>query len=131
MFAEMRKNIILKDYPELAAKNIGAIYLVDAANAVLGPMSERAQKYSLKTLEKMGVIVKLGVGVKDSTNDSVLLSDGTVISTVNLIWTVGVTGKTFEGLTKEIYGRGRRMQADAYNKVNGTKNIFALAIPAY
>ena len=39
MFAEMKKTIIAKDYPELKGAG-GEIYLVDCLNAVLTPMSE-------------------------------------------------------------------------------------------
>jgi len=126
MFAEMRKNIILKDYPELSGTNAGAIYLIDRTEAVLGPMSEKAQKYSYETLRKMGVIIKLGVGVSDFLNNVVTLSDGTTITTATLIWTAGVTAKTFEGIPQEVYGRGRRMQVDAFNRIEGYENIFAI-----
>jgi len=126
MFAEMRKNIILKDYPELAKANVGAIYLIDAANAVLGPMSENAQRYSYNTLKKMGVLIKLGVGVSDFKDDIVTLSDGTSIETTTLIWTAGVTSKVFKGIPQEVYGRGRRMQVDAYNRITGLESIFAI-----
>lgn len=126
MFAEMRKNIILKDYPELAGTNSGAIYLIDTGKAVLGAMSPNAQKYSHATLREMGVIIKLGVGVSDFKDDVVLLSDGTSITSATLIWTAGITGKTFEGIPKEVYGRGNRMQVDAFNRVIGLDDIFAI-----
>jgi NADH dehydrogenase len=32
----------------------------------------------------------------------------------------------FEGIPAESYGRGRRMATDAFNKVNGTENIYAI-----
>jgi NADH dehydrogenase len=34
----------------------------------------------------------------------------------------------FEGIPAESYGRGRRMATDAFNKVNGTENIYAIDI---
>ncbi len=126
MFAEMRKNIILKDYPELAGTGASAIYLIDRTDAVLGPMSEKAQKYSYQALTKMGVIIKLGVGVSDFKNDTVTLSDGTTITAATLIWTAGVMAKSFEGIPQEVYGRGRRMQVDTYNRLVGFENIFAI-----
>ncbi|HEX7757599.1 MAG TPA: NAD(P)/FAD-dependent oxidoreductase [Niabella sp.] len=126
MFAEMRTKIVQKDYPELAGRQVGKIYLVDGGNAVLGPMSEKSQKYSRESLEKLGVIIKLGVTVKDFKDDTVFLSDGTTIQTTTLIWAAGVTAKTFEGIPPESYGRGRRMIVDAFNKLNGYPNIYAL-----
>ncbi|MBX2922172.1 MAG: NAD(P)/FAD-dependent oxidoreductase [Chitinophagaceae bacterium] len=126
MFAEMRKNIILKDYPEFAGTTTSAIYLIDTAEAVLRPMSQKAQKYSYDTLKKMGVVIRLGTGVRNFENDMVTLSDGTSIATTNLIWTAGVTSKVFEGIPQEVYGRGRRMQVDEFNKINGFENIYAV-----
>jgi NADH dehydrogenase len=125
MLADMRKNIVRKDYPELTGHK-GAIILVDGAPTVLAPMSEQSQKYTYDTLIKMGVDVKLNKQVKDYTNDTVTFADGETIQTKILIWAAGVTGKVFEGIPAECYGRGRRLIVDAYNKVQGTNNIFAL-----
>jgi NADH dehydrogenase len=46
-------------------------------------------------------------------------------SNQNLIWAAGVSAIVFEGIPAESYGRGRRMATDAFNKVNGTENIYA------
>src|SRR5690606_21491608 len=59
MLAEMGADILKKDYPEFRSQNV-QIYLVDAAPAVLSPMSEKAQRYTKEELTQMGVIVKLG-----------------------------------------------------------------------
>ncbi|MBO9620411.1 MAG: NAD(P)/FAD-dependent oxidoreductase [Niabella sp.] len=126
MFAEMRTKIVQKDYPELAGRQVGKIYLVDGGKAVLGPMSEQSQQYSKESLEKLGVIIKLGTTVKDFKDDTVFLSDGTTIATTTLIWAAGVTAQTFEGIPTETYGRARRMMVDACNKINGFSNIYAL-----
>lgn len=125
MFAEMRKNILLKEYPELdtTASNI---YLVDGGDALLSPMSEASQKDTLEALTKLGVIVKLNSRVTDYVDDTVYFENGETIKTKNLIWAAGVTAKIFEGLPAESYGRGRRMATDAFSKVNATENIYAI-----
>ena len=125
MFAEMRKNILLKEYPELdtTASNI---YLVDGGDALLAPMSEASQKDTLKALTQLGVIVKLNSRVTDYVDDTVYLENGETIKTRNLIWAAGVTAKIFEGMPAESYGRGRRMATDAFSKVNATENIYAI-----
>lgn len=125
MFAEMKKLVIPKDYPELIGSN-GEIYLVDGLKSVLAPMSEKSQKYTYDTLTEMGVNIKLDCMVKDFNNDVVEFSTGESIEAKTLIWAAGVTASVFEGLEKESYGRGRRMLVDAYNKVEGTTNIYAL-----
>jgi NADH:ubiquinone reductase (H+-translocating) len=125
MFAEMRKNILLKEYPELdtTASNI---YLVDGGDALLAPMSEASQKDTLEALTQLGVIVKLNSRVTDYVDDTVYFENGETIKTRNLIWAAGVTAKIFEGMPTESYGRGRRMATDAFSKVNATQNIYAI-----
>ena len=125
MFAEMRKNILLKEYPELdtTASNI---YLVDGGDALLAPMSEASQKDTLEALTNLGVVVKLNSRVTDYVDDTVYFENGETIKTRNLIWAAGVTAKIFEGMPTESYGRGRRMATDAFSKVNATENIYAI-----
>ncbi len=126
-FAEMKQNIIKKDYPELSHEDLGDIYLIDGQQTVLAPMSEKAQRYTETVLRKKGVKLKLGVFVKDFVNDEVLLSDGTVVDARNLIWAAGVAAKTFDGIdTPEHLGRGRRMKVDAFNKMEGYEDIYAI-----
>lgn len=125
MLAEMRKSILRKDYPELAAHK-AHIYLVDGASALLTSMSERSQTYTYDTLMKMRVKVRLNTQVKDYINDTVILADGEAIQTKILFWTAGVTAKVFEGLPPESYGPGNRLSADEFNKVAGTGNIYAI-----
>ena len=125
MFAEMRKSILIKEYPELdtTASNI---YLVDGGDALLSPMSVASQQDTLEAVTKLGVVVKLNTRVVDYKEDTVFFADGNTIQTKNLIWAAGITAREFEGIPAESYGRGKRMLADAFNKVNGTTNIFAI-----
>jgi NADH dehydrogenase len=125
MFAEMRKNILLKEYPELST-TASNVYLVDGGNALLSPMSVASQEDTLEAVTKLGVVVKLNTRVVDYKDDTVFFADGKTIQTKNLIWAAGVSAKEFEGIPAESYGRGKRMATDAFNKVNGTENIFAI-----
>lgn len=127
IFAEMKQNIMRKDYPELTYDDLGDIYLIDGQNTVLAPMSKKAQAYTEKILLKKGVKLKLGVQVTDFLNDEVYLSDGTILDARNLIWAAGISAKTFKGIDdKQYLGRGRRMKTDAYNKMEGFENIYAI-----
>jgi len=125
MFAEMRKNILLKEYPELGT-TASNIYLVDGAPALLTPMSKESQDDTLKALTDLGVVVKLNNNVVDYVDDTVHFANGETIQTKNLIWAAGVTAREFKGLPAESYGRGKRLTTDAFNKINGTENIYAL-----
>ena len=125
MFAEMRKNILLKDYPELATA-ASKIYLVDGGDALLSPMSVDSQKDTLKALIQLGVDVKLNTRVVNYENDIVYFGNGETIVTKNLIWAAGVTAREFDGISSESYGQSKRLITDAYNKVTATTNIFAV-----
>jgi len=125
MMAELGSYIAAKEYPEI--KNLqGHIHLVDASPSLLGPMSKKAQKEAFEVLTKLGVKVQLNVAVKDYKDGIVYLSNGEQIATNVLIWTSGVVAKKVPGLPEESIGRGRRIKVDAYNKVEGTKNIYAI-----
>jgi len=125
MFAEMKRNIIAKDYPELKGAN-GEIYLVDGLKSVLAPMSEKSQQYTYDTLTKMGVKIRLNAMVKDFVDDTVHFANGDSIPSKNLIWAAGVTAIVFKGLPDAVYGRGRRMIVDEFNRVEGVQDIYAI-----
>lgn len=125
MFAEMKRTILAKDYPELKGAG-GEIHLVDGLKSVLAPMSEKSQQYTYDTLTKMGVKVKLNVMVKDFVDDTVHFADGSTIEAKNLIWAAGVTAMTFKGMPEEAYGKGKRLQVDEFNKVKGLEDIYAI-----
>ncbi len=125
MLAEMRQNILRKDYPELG-DNRFRIVLVDGAPVLLTPMSKRSQQYTLDSLLKMGVEVKLNKQVKDYADNAVVFADGERIETKLLFWTAGVTASVFEGIPQTSIGRGRRILVNEYNEVQGLKDVFAV-----
>jgi len=125
MFAEMKRGILRKEYPELAGK-AGNIYLVDGGDALLSPMSVKSQQDTLEALTKLGIKVRLNSHVKDFVDGKVLFANGEFIETSTMIWAAGVTASIFEGLPTVSYGRGKRMVSDAYNKVQAVDNIYAI-----
>lgn len=122
--AEMRRFIVPKDYPDL--KTPMDVYLVEGSGRLLGVMSERASKNAKKDLEKMGVKVLLNTKVTDYRDGHVVFDNRDSLITDNLIWVSGVTANRFEGITPEQTGRGGRILVDAYNRVQGAENIFAV-----
>ncbi len=125
MLAEMRKNILYKDYPELAESSF-RIILVDGAPTLLAPMSKASQQYTFESLSKMGVEIKLNTQVKDYIDNKVIFANGEAIETKVLFWTAGVTCDFIEGLPKEAYGKGRRLLVDNYNRLEAFENIYAI-----
>jgi NADH dehydrogenase len=89
-------------------------------------MSPQSQQDTYKALTELGVKIKLDYQVKDYVDNTIIFTNGERIATKSLIWAAGVTASVFDGLPAEIYGRGRRMLVDQFNKVNGTANIYAI-----
>lgn len=125
MLAEMHKSIFKKDYPELKREEV-QIYLVDALPVVLNPMSKKSQEETLAELKGLGIEVLLDHAVKDYDNGIVTFANGNTIETETLIWTSGVTATALPGLPEEALGKGRRVLVDAYNRVKGFEDIFAI-----
>ncbi len=125
MIAEMSDRVMDKIYPELSDKKMD-VFLVDGAPTVLPPMREKSQKYTYETLKEMGVRIGLEKMVVDYKDDTVYFKDGDTIQTETLIWTAGVTGMRFDGLSDDWYGAGNRLLVDEYNKIQGTENIYAI-----
>lgn len=126
MFAEMSKTIIRKEYPELNDVRKTQIYLIDGGNSLLSPMSEKSQKYTLESLKKLGVQIKLNTHVVDYDGEVVTFKDGSYIKTKNLIWAAGVSAMTFDGIPATSYGRAKRLIVDEFNKIKETENIYAI-----
>lgn len=125
MIAEMRKRKLMDIYPELKGEQLN-IYLVDGAPTVLPPMREKSQKYTQKTLEDLGIIVKLNKMVSDYKDDKVFFKDGETIETKTLIWTAGVTGIKIKGIKDDVYDKSNRLKVDAFNKVMQYQNVYAI-----
>lgn len=125
MLAEMRRYILGKDYPQLLEAT-SEIYIVDSSPYLLAPMSEKSHQAAYKALADQGVRIKLNTRVNLYENGVVHLSDNTVIEAETLIWAAGVIANTFEGIAQESIGKGNRMLTDAFNRVNGYENIYAI-----
>lgn len=125
MLAETKKKLLQEEYQDLQGVD-SEIYLIDAMDTLLSPMSKKSQQYTRQTLEEMGVKVLLDKQVKDYSNDAVEFADGSHLLTKQLIWTAGVTARKFEGIPDHCYGKGGRLIVDEYNMVIGIPNVFAV-----
>ncbi len=123
--AEMKTNILPKDYPEMNFNNMH-IYLVEMGGKTLSTMSEKASKKSRQYLERLGVKVLTNTQVVSYDGQRVEFSDGKQIVTKNFIWAAGVKANLIEGLPIHAITRGQRLSVDRFNRVQGTKNIYAL-----
>lgn len=128
-FAEMKSNILPKDYPKMDFKNL-RIILVSASKFPLEMMSEESQKASLKYLKELGAEVFLEQIVTDYDGEKVTFKNGDVIHSKNVIWAAGVTGNVIKGLSEDIMVRNR-YTVNRFNQVQGYDDIFAIGDIAY
>ena len=123
--AEMKTNILPKDYPDKDFSKL-TIYLVESAPNVLNVMSEESKKAAKRYLTNMGVIVMNGSLVKDYDGTIVQLGDGSTIAARNVIWSAGIIGNKIEGFPEEAYTRGGRLVVNRYNELQAVNDIYAI-----
>ncbi|WP_306353988.1 NAD(P)/FAD-dependent oxidoreductase [Flavobacterium sp. '19STA2R22 D10 B1'] len=128
--AEMKKNVLPKDYPDKDFSKL-TIYLLEGSPNTLSVMSDTAKKMSQKYLEDLGVVVMTNTIVEDYDGQTVLLKGGGKIVSKNLIWAAGVTGNSLSGIPKESITRGNRMIVNRFSEVEGLPDVYALGDIAY
>lgn len=124
-FAEIRKNILPKDYPGIDFSKF-KIILVEGSKNTLNSMSENAKKSSRKYLENMGVILLTETIVEHYDGKLLTLKNGDVINTKTVIWAAGVIANQISGLPESYYGNSNRLNVNGLNQVVGSEKIFAL-----
>ncbi len=128
-FAEMKKDILPRDYPRMNFNDL-QIILVSSTEKPLSVMSTESQVKSEKYLKDLGVEFISNDRVVDYDNDKVYLKSGKIIPSNNVIWAAGVTGNIVDGLNEESV-KNNRYIVDRYNKIKGFDNIFAIGDIAY
>ena len=128
-FAELKNNILPKDYPSLDFSRLNII-LVEGSKNTLNNMSDAAKIASRKFLEELGVQIRTETIINTYDGNIATLSTGEQIPTRNLIWAAGVTGNIVSGLQPEDIIRNRYI-VDRYNRLKNYSNIYALGDIAY
>lgn len=128
-FAEMKREILPRDYPHMNFSNLNVI-LVSSTPTSLSTMSDESQEMSEKYLKELGVIFMSEEFVTDYDGDKVYMKSGKTIPSNNVIWAAGVTGNIVDGLEPTTVVRNR-FKTDRFNRVLGYDNIFAIGDIAY
>lgn len=125
--AELRNNVVERDYPDIKASEI-SIYLIEGAPRVLAAMSEKSSKAASKFLKELGVEILLNTRVEDYNGSLVTTNQADLaLETKTFIWSAGVTGAPVEGLQDSaLIKQANRYKVNVYNQIEPYKNIFAL-----
>ena len=121
---------LLQRTPSYVFKHVdlkqASVTLIDMANTVLGPFSKHSQEYVTEVLGQRGVELRLGVSVREVTEDGVLLSDGMRIPTRLVIWAGGLKASRLSGSLGIKTGRGGRVDVQPDLSVAGFPGVYAL-----
>ncbi|MCP9769896.1 NAD(P)/FAD-dependent oxidoreductase [Lacihabitans sp. LS3-19] len=129
-FSEIKKNILPKDYHGIDFSRF-KIILIEGTKNTLNNMSENAKIASQKYLLEMGVSFIAETIVKSYDGDTISLFNGENIKSKTVIWTAGVTGNVIEGMPATCFAPSNRIKVNRINKVEGSRNIFALGDIAF
>src|SRR5699024_2740929 len=100
--------------------------LVDMIPTVLGPFSEKSQRYARRVLEEAGVELHLGKGVTCVRDDGVDLEDGTHVPAHLVVWAGGLKGRDVVGESGLPLGHGGRVDVRPDLTVDGFDGVYVL-----
>ena len=125
VFAEIKQNILPKDYPKIDFSDFN-ITLVEGSKHTLNVMDVKSKIASEKYLRDMGINILMETYAKDYDGQKLTLSTGESIITKTVIWTAGVTANIINGLPKDCITFGNRIKVDLTNRVMGCDNVYAI-----
>jgi NADH dehydrogenase len=122
---ELYHKVLARDFPQLPVDD-ARIVLVEMADRLLTPFTEQSSRRALRTLERRGVEVRLGVGVERIEDTKVHLSDGSVIAAHTAVWATGVTAERLAETTATPVSRGGRLVVEPDLSLPGHPEVFAV-----
>ncbi|MEO6884513.1 MAG: NAD(P)/FAD-dependent oxidoreductase [Bacteroidia bacterium] len=129
-FAEIKNNILPKDYPRINFSKF-KILLIEGSKNTLNNMSDQSKIDSKNYLKQLGVEIITETFVKDYDGTVLILNNGEKIKTKTVIWTAGVTGNKISGFQENIFANGNRFKVNRINKISGSETIFAIGDIAF
>ncbi len=123
--AEMKKNILARDYPDLDASQMH-IYLVNAGKRLLAAMDPVSSARAECDLKALHVHIRQPQFATEYKDGILKTSAGLEIPARTVIWVSGICANTIEGLPVESIGHAGRILTDRFCRVKGVQNVFAI-----
>ena len=123
--AEMKKNIIARDYPDLDSSQMH-IYLVNAVDRLLSAMDPVSSKRAERDLKELHVHIRQPQFATEYKDGILKTSAGLEIPTQTVIWVSGICANTVEGFPAESIGHAGRFLTNRFCRVKGVKDVYAI-----
>ena len=123
--AEMKKNIIARDYPDLDSSQMH-IYLVNAVDRLLSAMDPVSSKRAERDLKELHVHIRQPQFATEYKDGILKTSGGLEIPTQTVIWVSGICANTVEGFPAESIGHAGRFLTDRFCRVKGVIDVYAI-----
>ena len=123
--AEMKKNILARDYPDLDASQMH-IYLVNAGKRLLAAMDPVSSARAERDLKELHVHIRQPQFATEYKDGILKTSAGLEIPARTVIWVSGICANTIEGLPVESIGHAGRILTDRFCRVKGVQDVFAI-----
>ncbi len=123
--AEMKKNIIARDYPDLDSSQMH-IYLVNAGKRLLAAMDPVSSARAERDLKALHVHIRQPQFATEYKDGILKTSAGLEIPARTVIWVSGICANTVEGLPAESIGHAGRILTDRFCRVKGVQDVFAI-----
>jgi NADH dehydrogenase len=123
--ADLVFHVMAERYHDLDVRR-ARIVLVDHAEVILKPFSDRGHKYAHDVLTNKGVELMLGASVAEVDSDKVVLADGRTIQTHCVVWAGGLETRTFDGLGSLPRSRGGRINVVEDLSVEGYPGLYVV-----
>ncbi|AKU69343.1 NAD(P)/FAD-dependent oxidoreductase [Prevotella fusca] len=123
--AEMKKNIIARDYPDLDSSQMH-IYLVNAGDRLLAGMDPVSSKRAERDLKDLHVHIRQPQFATEYKDGVLKTSAGLEIPAQTVIWVSGICANTIEGIPAESVGHAGRLLTDRFCRVKGLQDVYAI-----
>ncbi|WP_424036948.1 NAD(P)/FAD-dependent oxidoreductase [Prevotella histicola] len=123
--AEMKKNVIQRDYPDLDASQMH-IYLVNAVDRLLSAMDPASSARAERDLKALHVHIRQPQFATEYKDGVLKTSAGLEIPTETVIWVSGIFANHIDGLPEDSIGHAGRILTDRFCQVKGLQDVYAI-----